>query len=368
MSRRRARDRTIAALYGAATGRAEWNESLAVLSDYLNVCGITLDTYDFEQSAGTVLATNLPPDPAIFEYNEEFGRANPLIERSRRYLQGNYVFPASRFVRPEAFARTDLYNEVYRRLGIKHVAGMALDSGHDFTTHLTVIKPSDETDFDERELARMRSIHRHVREAYAGFRHLQRMRGELARLTSLWDAVDHAVVVVGSGLQVRFANRAAEAMARRTGIHAGSSRDLHLWSSSPSLVGAATSVLARENDVRHLSGLTLGEFSGLEASIFRLDESEVAIVISDPVRMRGLSVEALTARFSLTPAEAGIVTQVVGGATLRSLAEDKGVSYETVRSQLKNAMTKNGWRRQTQMVAEVFSRLLPFGDLDRRRG
>jgi DNA-binding CsgD family transcriptional regulator len=127
-------------------------------------------------------------------------------------------------------------------------------------------------------------------------------------------------------------------------------------------------VLARENDVRHLSGLTLGEFSGLEASIFRLDESEVAIVISDPARMRGLSVEALTARFRLTPAEADIVRQVVGGATLRSLAEDRGVSYETVRSQLKSAMSRNDWRRQTDMVAEVFSRLLPFGELDGRRG
>jgi DNA-binding CsgD family transcriptional regulator len=358
------RDRTIAALYGAATGRVAWDESLSVLSDYLEVCGITLDTYDFEQSAGTVLATNLPPDPAILQYNEEFGRANPLIERSRRYLDGNYVFPASRFVRPEDFARTDLYNEVYRRLGIKYVAGMALDSGPEYTTHLTVIKPAGEPDFSERELGRMRSIHSHVREAYAGFRHIQSTRRDLARLTSLWDAVEHAVIVVGADMRVRFANRAAEAIASRPRTFFAASDELHLWLGSAPLVDATRSVLAGERDLRHLAGLSIGAFSGLNASIFRLDNGEVVLVISDPVRVRGPSIEALMQRFCLTPAEAGVVRAVIGGTSLRTLAEDTEVSYETVRSQLKHAMTKNGWRRQTEMVADVFSRLLPFGELD----
>ncbi|WP_376696943.1 helix-turn-helix transcriptional regulator [Wenzhouxiangella sp. EGI_FJ10305] len=362
----RGRDRTIAALYGAATGRVAWDESLSVLSDYLEVYGITLDTYDFEQSAGTALATNLPPDPAILEYNEEFGRANPLIERSRRYLEGNYVFPASHFVRPEDFARTDLYNEVYRRLGIEYVAGMALDSGPEYTTHLTVIKPSGDPDFSERELARMRSIHAHVREAYAGFRHVQSTRRDLARLTSLWDAIEHAVIVVGAGMRVRFANRAAEAIAGRPRTFFAASDELHFWLGNASLVEATRSVLTGKDDLRHLSGLAIGEFDGLNASIFRLDNGEVVLVISDPVRVRRLSVEALIQRFSLTPAEAEIVREVIGGESLRSLAEDKGLSYETVRSQLKSAMTKNGWHRQTEMVADVFSRLLPFGDLDGR--
>lgn len=364
MPRRRNRDRTIAALYGAATGRTEWNESLAVLSDYLNVCGITLDTYDFDQSAGTVLATNLPPDPAILEYNEEFGRANPLIERSRRYLQGNYVFPASRFVRPEDFARTDLYNEVYRRLGIEYVAGMALDSGPAHTTHLTVVKPSGEPDFSERELERMRSIHRHVREAYAGFRHVQRTRRKLSRLTRLWDAVNHAVIVVDSGQRIRFANRAAESMARRPGTIVGVGNDLHLWLGNALLAEATRDVLYGNAALRHLSNVAIGEFTGLNASVFRLDSGETAVVISDPLRVREISGEALTQRFSLTTAEAEVVREVIAGRSMRSLAEDRGVSYETVRSQLKSAMGKNGWRRQTEMVAEVFSRILPFGDLD----
>jgi DNA-binding CsgD family transcriptional regulator/PAS domain-containing protein len=362
----RGRENVIASLYGAATGRLDWSESLAVLSDYLQVCGITLDTYDFEQSAGTVLATNLPPDPAIMQYNEEFGRANPLIERSRRYLEGNYVFPASRFVSPEDFARTDLYNEVYRRLGIEHVAGMALDSGPDYTTHLTMVKPWGEPDFSERELGRMRSIHSHVREAYAGFRHIQSTRRELSRLTSLWDAVEHAVIVVGAGMRVRFANRAAEAIAGRPPAFFAASDELHLWLGNASVVDAVRSVLTGQADVRHLSGLVVGEFKGLNASVFRMNNGEVALVISDPARAREPSVAALTQRFALTPTEAEIVRAVIGGASLRSLAEDKGVSYETVRSQLKSAMTKNAWHRQTEMVADVFSRLLPFGDLDGR--
>lgn len=359
----RGRENVIISLYGAATGSVDWNDSLAALSDYLQVCAITLDTYDFERSAGTVLATNLPPDPAIVEYNEEFGRANPLIERSRRYLERNYVFPASRFVRPKDFARTDLYNEVYRRLGIKFVAGMALDSGPEYTTHLTVIKPAGEPDFSERELERMRSIHRHVREAYAGFRHIQSTRCNLARLTSLWDAVEHAVIVVGAGMRVYFANRAAEVIAGEPKALFSARDELRLWLGNTSLVDATRSVLHGESGLRHLSGQTIGEFAGLNASIFGLENGEVALVISDPARAREPSTDDLIEQFSLTPAEAEIVRAIIGGASLRSLAEDKSVSYETVRSQLKNAMSKNGWHRQTEMVAEVLSRLLPFGAL-----
>lgn len=363
----RRRDGAIASLYAAATGRVAWSESLAVLADYLQVCGITLDTYDFDESAGTVLATNLPPDPAILEYNEQFGRANPLIERSRPYLEGCRVFPASRFVSLDEFTRTGLYNEVFRRLGIKHVAGMALESGRHCSTHLTVVKPTGEPDFSERELERMRSIHRHAREAYAGYRHLQRTRRELARLTNLWNVVEHAVVVADARLRVKFANRAAEAIASRPKTFLAVSDDLHLWLGNAALTEAARSVVAGQSDLRHLGNQTIGRFGGLNASVFRLENGEAALVISDPARAKGVSTDALTERFVLTPAEAEAVQAVINGASLRSLAEAKGVSYETVRTQLKSAMTKNAWRRQTEMVADVFSRLLPFGDLDGHR-
>jgi DNA-binding CsgD family transcriptional regulator len=41
------------------------------------------------------------------------------------------------------------------------------------------------------------------------------------------------------------------------------------------------------------------------------------------------------------------------------------VTYETARTHLKNAMRKNGWRNQGEMIVEVMAELLP-GELFRQ--
>ena len=102
----------IAALYQAGMGHLDWGEALAVLADYVGARGITLDTYDFDASMGTVLASNMAPDPAILEYNQVYGHANPLIERTHRQLRKGRVFRASDFVATDEFVRSELYNTV----------------------------------------------------------------------------------------------------------------------------------------------------------------------------------------------------------------------------------------------------------------
>ncbi len=53
----------------------------------------------------------------------------------------------------------------------------------------------------------------------------------------------------------------------------------------------------------------------------------------------------------LSPAESKIVARLAGGEKLRDIAAAQGVSYETVRSQCKNAMRKLEVRSQAAMVA-----------------
>jgi DNA-binding CsgD family transcriptional regulator len=359
LGRKAQQEASIAALYQAGMGQRDWGEALGVLADYVDAGGITLDTYDFGASRGTVLASNMAPDPAILEYNAVYGHANPLAERTQRQLRDGCVYRASDFVPISEFMQTELYNTVYRKLGLKHLSAISIEYKQSRSTQLSVIKPVDAADFDDREVTQLAAVQAHVRQAWAGYCELSRTRRRLDELTSLWNLVEFAVVVVDSRRTIQFANRTAEdllrALTRSGPDDVGAALLRH-----PELARALNGVLA-DGGVRHVGALGLSPAPRLRATLFGMAPGTAAILMTDPLRHRDLPLRALRRRFELTDAEARVVRRIVAGDTIRQAAERLGIGYETARSQIKSAMARNGWRRQSQMLADVFSELLPFG-------
>jgi DNA-binding CsgD family transcriptional regulator len=64
-----------------------------------------------------------------------------------------------------------------------------------------------------------------------------------------------------------------------------------------------------------------------------------------------VSVDTLRSAFSLSGAEARLLSLLATGATLRQAAEIVGVSYSTVMSQIKSCFQKTGTHRQAELVA-----------------
>ena len=88
--------------------------------------------------------------------------------------------------------------------------------------------------------------------------------------------------------------------------------------------------------------------------IARLDRSgpdpDFLVLVSDPDAPLALQPEALRRLYRLTPAESRLCAALANGDTLKSYAEAEGVSLETVRSQLKQAMVKTSTHKQAQLV------------------
>jgi DNA-binding CsgD family transcriptional regulator len=124
--------------------------------------------------------------------------------------------------------------------------------------------------------------------------------------------------------------------------------------------GEALAVLA-DGGVRHSGELHVPGAPGLRATVFGLAPGRAAVLLTDPWRHRDLPLRSLRQRFELTEAEARVVQRIAAGDTIRQAAERIGIGYETARTQLKSAMAKSGWRRQSEMLADVFGELLPFG-------
>jgi DNA-binding CsgD family transcriptional regulator len=78
----------------------------------------------------------------------------------------------------------------------------------------------------------------------------------------------------------------------------------------------------------------------------------VGVLVLMPAKTRQApSVELVQSLFDLTAAEARVARSLAMGQTVEEIASDKGVSYNTVRTQLRGVLEKTGSRRQADVVA-----------------
>jgi DNA-binding CsgD family transcriptional regulator len=85
--------------------------------------------------------------------------------------------------------------------------------------------------------------------------------------------------------------------------------------------------------------------------------SGLALLIATPVdRLAVPTAEVLQGLFDLTPAEARVARSIVEGKTIEGIALTKGVSRETVRTQVASVLAKTGLNRQAELVALLSGR------------
>jgi len=74
------------------------------------------------------------------------------------------------------------------------------------------------------------------------------------------------------------------------------------------------------------------------------------VLIGDPDAGGRIRRSALMSLYALTPAEADLALALAGGATLKTIAQDRGVKINTARSQLLAVLEKTGVHRQADLT------------------
>lgn len=78
-------------------------------------------------------------------------------------------------------------------------------------------------------------------------------------------------------------------------------------------------------------------------------------ILNDPIAQKRTTRRVLQAAFFLTDAEAAVADLFAQGVSLKGIADQRGVSTETVRSQLKSIMSKTSTRRQVELMRVLSS-------------
>nr|MBS0020086.1 helix-turn-helix transcriptional regulator [Gammaproteobacteria bacterium] len=362
------RDEALRSLYGAAMGTGNWPEALDALAGLAQSHVVTLDTYGRVSKDAAVLAANVVPDPGIEEYNREYGHGNFQIERVAPHFRAGKAVRTSDFISQRELLQSDLYNHVYRPMGIRYAAGAPMEVTDQRIVEFSFMKAIDAGDHTDRDIRRIQALVTHLQQAWAGYSHLMQLEESLNTLTRLWDCFAHAVIVIDARLRIRFANRAAEILLAARSGWADRFGTLHRCAcgGDAMLKQAVTDMTEGRGDVVSLAGPAApGSYAPL-VTLYRLNKNRIALVMTDPTAAASDLRPALRARFDLTAAEADLIDALIAGQSLRQIAEEREIRYETARAHLKNAMQKNGWRRQGEMIAEILKALLPAGQFHSR--
>lgn len=221
----------------------------------------------------------------------------------------------------------------------------------------------DERDLTEAEEAVLQGLLPHMRQAAQLWLAREQAACRTNSMANALDRLDLALVVCDAELRIEWSNTAAEALiARGQGLRAvGGRLKANSAASNASLRRVVDMVVSGATDSQVcIVGADEDEPIHVRATDspgtpFRLKSDRVALFLSQPSLRSCLDPADLCALFQLTPAEARLAAALVGGASLASYSEQRGIAVGTARNQLKQVLSKTYTRGQSELVRTLCS-------------
>jgi DNA-binding CsgD family transcriptional regulator len=186
--------------------------------------------------------------------------------------------------------------------------------------------------------------------------------GALAAMGTAAAMLDHngRVIATNKLFEAQLGTHLYDRRDRLRAVHLPSDAQL-----SVSLEAMIKTKAGRSLAIRDAAGLSpialhLIPIAGDARDIFEMSSGMAILASAEDSRLP--SADLLQSLFDLTPAEALVARAIGGSRSTHEIAEEQGVSIETVRTHLKRAMSKTGKSRQTEFAMLVKSQSAPTSD------
>ena len=357
--------RLVGSIYAAVTEPRLWAEVLETISDTHRGASILLGRQSLVSGAQSMMTCRMPTE-TVERYARDFSRPERLefIRHLPDVVLAQAITPEM-FEGEEAFLASPLYAEVFRPFGLRYLATSILYREPGWVCFFALARPSESGPYGPTELERIGWLSKHLACAMA----LQNALGAAAAsnriLADVVDRFDRGALIVEAGGQIRFANRAAQAVLDRgDGLVAFSGR-LEARSSTETtrllaLVADATTTslgegIAAGGPLRITRQRDGGDHKLIVSPMMVTgsganDGRGLALVLIAGAEQRLPPVEHLTELHGLTPAEAQVALRLIAGDTSAEAAQALGVSINTIRFHLRNLLAKTGTRRQAELI------------------
>jgi DNA-binding CsgD family transcriptional regulator len=353
----------IAALYDAALDTELWVEFLQKTARAIDARSAALVMHDTEGNTHAVQRSwGLDPE-ADRLYQRYYGLLDVWAQRGISKPCG-YVCTSASLWPVAEMATTEIYNDFMVPFGIEHgLFEIAENSGSTWAS-ISFYRDSRGTAFEACHLEMVRALAPHMQRAF-------RVHGIFSQLKARSEGFENALEILATGViffgaagEVLFMNRSASnTIAEKDGLL--SARDglrAEKADESSSLEKTIREAASKLNGERVSSGGAVKisrnsrpplciQISPIRAVSIKTSRPIKAMgILHDPLRQPRPSQELLRAAYKMTPAECRVAMLLADGRGPREIAETVGVTFETIRSQIKSIFAKTNVRRQSQLV------------------
>jgi DNA-binding CsgD family transcriptional regulator len=233
-------------------------------------------------------------------------------------------------------------------------------------TSVVVAAPRRTVAFDTPERVKvMNNLVIHLQQALRTQSKLAALNDSTRELLAAVDAIPHGVIIVGADCAVVTLNSAAEQYLRANdGLHTQSGR---IAAISPLVERQLSRALhfalaGGQSGIRGGQRFTCPRPSGMRPYVIHVmpihrraaDERpgnpSALVLIVDPERETESAATLLRRLYGLTQGEAEVALRLGDGASLKQIADETSVSYETVRTHLQHVFEKTDTHRQAEVV------------------
>ncbi len=298
-------------------------------------------------------------------------RTKPFLE-----VHPNQPVHCRMLVTDEEWYASPIYNEVFRPSKIDHSLIFATFLENETVLFSSgIFRNEGGEPYTECDLAKFQLLVPHLRRVCAVYARLANQERQNQRLSDILNAIDLATilinetgVIVGGNSQAQKILNEAGGLANKNNklVHDNIETQKLLYSAIKDVVSSVSS--GNDPRVNHLEitrcsapqiplKATVCSLAGNTENLsgWVTDQMTVAVFLTDPLVSYENQVEQLQQLHGLTLAEAKILTSLADGQRVREIAEQSKRSVETVRTHIKNLMSKMGVSRQADLVRLVLS-------------
>ena len=288
-------------------------------------------------------------------FRGRFGLASEVIREDE--IEGTPLY--REFMKPQGLApRWPICNLIHTEEG-RPLSGM------------TIYQREGGREIDAEDLALLDSLVPHLARAYSIHCQLARVRQERKALTEVIDRLPLGVIFFDAERRAILMNRSVEEiLALDDGFRLEDGRPVLDNARENRVLQACLEAAVRAQPRR---GSSAGEVMSVTRPSGRrsfplmvgpllaahpdssIDDVKALLFIADPEGGHIGTSEVLEALYQLTHAEAELVRLIAEGRSLEEVAAERGVTMNTVRSQLKQVFSKTGTSRQGELVHLVLT-------------
>jgi len=362
------RDRTISLLYEAAVNPSLWPRALTAFADLTQCRDVILSVIDKKRGKPRLFLSGcrvFTPD-ALRAYLAHYYKVDPLLQSAATTRPAGTLLLCHEYVSADVAARNESYQDYLIPLGGRYMGGWCLENNEAMLAALTM--QARDAPFEPKKVARWGSVARHARHAVSLSLQLAERMSQAAMLRQAIDNAGFVCIMVDGESKLIDCSAAAAPLLER-----GGSLKVSIGGRLATVPETGTKRLRQlvtlaatggGGGLMRVTNMADGSFCVIQVvpSGVSMDNPFdpryagcALLFVRQPSVSRPVNVQQIRVALDCTQAEAEVAAALVSGHSPTQISADRGVTVDTVRTQIRSLLSLGGVNRIPQLIAVLAS-------------